>query len=372
MPPINVLLKPSSSLCNMNCDYCFYCDEASKRKIASYGFMEENTLKNIIRRTLSRAEKTAAYAYQGGEPTLRGLDFFRKAVKYQNQYNKNHVFISNALQTNGFALDKEWCRFLSENHFLVGLSVDGTEEIHNAHRHDKAGNGTYARIRQAAKLMDQYQVEYNILTVVTSDVAEHIEEIYEEYKRNGWNYQQYIACLPPMRQALSDSAYVLSPEAYGDFLIRLFHLWYRDWKKNRQPYIRQFENWIGMLAGYPPEACDQHGTCGIQYVVEADGSVYPCDFYMLDEYRLGNLNENRVAQLDEARVQIKFVERSFALDPSCRECRYYFLCRGGCQRCRKAVSGQRVYRNMWCESYRMFFDACLKEMQEVAASVPHI
>ena len=127
-----------------------------------------------------------------------------------------------------------------------------------------------------------------------------------------------------------------------------------------------------MLAGYPPEACDQHGTCGIQYVVEADGSVYPCDFYMLDAYRLGNLNENRVAQLDEARVQIKFVERSFALDPSCRECRYYFLCRGGCQRCRKAVSGQRVYRNMWCESYRMFFDASLKEMQEVAASVPVI
>ena len=224
----------------------------------------------------------------------------------------------------------------------------------------------------AADLLARCGVDFNILTVVNRQTAARIEDIYEDYRRRGWNYQQYIACLPPMGQALSDSVYVLSPEAYGDFLIRLFHLWYRDWKKNRQPYIRQFENWIGMLAGYPPEACDQHGTCGIQYVVEADGSVYPCDFYMLDEYRLGNLNENRVAQLDEARVQIKFVERSFALDPSCRECRYYLLCRGGCQRCRKAVSGQRVYRNMWCESYRMFFDACLKEMQEVAASVPHI
>ena len=108
MPPISVLLKPSSSLCNMSCDYCFYCDEASKREVSSYGFMEETTLKNIIRRTLLRAEGSAAYAYQGGEPTLRGLDFFRKAMEYQKQYNKNHVAVSNALQTNGYALNEEW------------------------------------------------------------------------------------------------------------------------------------------------------------------------------------------------------------------------------------------------------------------------
>ena len=126
-------------------------------------------------------------------------------MEYQRQYNKHQISVSNALQTNGFALDEAWCQFLKEHHFLVGLSIDGTEKIHNAHRHDKTGNDTYARVRHAAKLMDQYEVDYNILTVVTSDVAEHIEEIYEEYRKNGWHYQQYIPCLDPMEEGLWSS-----------------------------------------------------------------------------------------------------------------------------------------------------------------------
>ena len=410
MHSLSVMLKPASGQCNMHCDYCFYCDEMEQRAQASYGFMSEETLQNVIRKTMLNADREISFSYQGGEPTLAGLAFFEKAVELQRKYNRKGIRVHNALQTNGYALNEKWCQFFVRHQFLIGLSIDGVQETHDVYRHRKLAHdgllkekivsgkseekiqikndvtqvqknapnlkmnrsGTYEHALHAADLLKRYGVDFNILTVVNRQTAARIEDIYEDYRRRGWNYQQYIICLPPMGQALSDSAYVLSAGEYGDFLIRLFHLWYRDWKKNRQPYIRQFENWIGMLAGYPPEACDQHGTCGIQYVVEADGSVYPCDFYMLDEYRLGNLNENRVAQLDEARVQIKFVERSFALDPSCRECRYYFLCRGGCQRCRKAVSGQRVYRNMWCESYRMFFDACLKEMQEVAASVPHI
>lgn len=402
MHSLSVMLKPASGQCNMHCDYCFYCDEMEQRAQASYGFMSEETLQNVIRKTMLNADREISFSYQGGEPTLAGLAFFEKAVELQRKYNRKGIRVHNALQTNGYALNEKWCQFFVRHQFLIGLSIDGVQETHDVYRHGRIlqdkeqrtgqsrfripiesetcetdivqgrKNQTYERALHAADLLARCGVDFNILTVVNRQTAARIEDIYEDYRRRGWNYQQYIACLPPMGQALSDSVYVLSPEAYGDFLIRLFHLWYRDWKKNRQPYIRQFENWIGMLAGYPPEACDQHGTCGIQYVVEADGSVYPCDFYMLDEYRLGNLNENRVAQLDEARVQIKFVERSFALDPSCRECRHYLLCRGGCQRCRKAVAGQRVYRNMWCESYRMFFDACLKEMQEVAASVPHI
>ena len=318
------------------------------------------------------ADGMISYVFQGGEPTLRGLEFFEKVIEYQKQYNKNRVYVNNAIQTNGYALNEEWAKFFKENHFLVGFSLDGTKENHDLYRHNTEGEGTYDRILKSINLMDAYGVDYNILTVVTKDTAEHISEIYKEYQTGGWNYQQYIACLDPLGEERGKNPYALTPVQYGSFLIELFQLWYEDWKKKKQPYIRQFDNYIGILMGYQPESCDQRGSCGIQTVVEADGSVYPCDFYMLDEYRLGNLNENRVAQLDEARVQIKFVERSFALDPSCRECRHYLLCRGGCQRCRKAVSGQRVYRNMWCESYRMFFDACLEEMQEVAASVPHI
>lgn len=178
MPAISVLMKPSSSMCNMSCDYCFYCDEAQKRTQESFGYMSEKTLKNIIRKTMLHAEGMISYTYQGGEPTLRGVGFFKKVIEFQNQYNRNHVRVQNAFQTNGYAITEEWCQFFKENHFLIGLSVDGTEEIHNSMRHTHSGSGTFARVNQTAMLLDEYGVDYNILTVVTPKIAENIREIY--------------------------------------------------------------------------------------------------------------------------------------------------------------------------------------------------
>ena len=178
MPPISVLMKPSSGMCNMKCDYCFYCDETQKRIQESYGFMSEQTLKNVIRKTMLRAEGAVSYAFQGGEPTLRGIDFFEKVVEFEKQYNKHGIRVNNALQTNGYLIDEAWCEFFQKNHFLIGLSVDGTKEIHDSYRHTKDGKPTFDRIHHAAELMDRYGVEYNILTVVNQKVASNITEIY--------------------------------------------------------------------------------------------------------------------------------------------------------------------------------------------------
>jgi uncharacterized protein len=366
MPAISVLMKPSSGLCNMFCDYCFYCDEMKNREQKSYGFMSEETLRNIIRKTILKAEGSISYAYQGGEPTLSGLEFFEKAIFYQKKYNKNHIRVDNALQTNGYALDEAWCRFLKENHFLVGVSVDGTKEIHDSYRHDKRGNGTYDKVLQGVGLLDQYQVDYNILTVVNRKVAAAVVEIYGRYRERGWKYQQYIPCLEPLGEEKSQKDYALTPEEYGNFLSQLFDLWYRDLQKGQQPYIRQFENYIAMLVGYPPEACDQRGVCGIQYVVEADGGVYPCDFYMLDEYRLGNFNEKQLEFLDEQRRSLGFIERSMKINMECKACPYYGICRGGCQRNRDLDDQTGLYRNYLCEGYRSFFASCYDRMEEVA------
>lgn len=357
MPAISVLMKPASSLCNMSCDYCFYCDEAEKRTQKSFGFMSEQTLKNVIRKTMLRAEGMISYAYQGGEPTLRGLDFFRQAIAYQKQYNKHHISVHNALQTNGYLIDDKWCEFLKENRFLVGLSLDGTPQIHDSLRRDrKTGGATFAIIMENAKRMDAYGVDYNILTVVTSGIAENVADVYSFYKENGWHYQQYIACLDPLGETRGKTPHALTPELYGRFLIDLFSLWLADLKKGKQPYIRQFENWMGLSAGYGAEACDQRGTCGIQNVVEADGSVYPCDFYMLDAYRLGNFNEDQLDVIDKRRSEIGFTERSRRLDESCISCKYYRLCRGGCQRNRDIDSATGLYKNYFCPSYKMFFE----------------
>ena len=248
MPAISVLMKPSSSMCNMSCNYCFYCDEAQKRTQESFGYMSEQTLKNIIRKTMLRAEGMISYIYQGGEPTLRGVGFFKKAIEFQNQYNRNHVQVQNALQTNGYAITEEWCQFFKDNHFLIGLSVDGTEEIHNSMRHTHSGSGTFARVNQTAMLMDEYGVDYNILTVVTPKIAENIREIYGTYQRRGWYYQQYIACLDPFGEEHGKTPYSLSPEVYGQFLTDLFRLWYKDLRRGKQPFIRQFENYVGLAA----------------------------------------------------------------------------------------------------------------------------
>ncbi len=225
MPALSIMIKPASGMCNMSCDYCFYCDEMQKREQKYYDFMSENTLKNVIRKTLLQAEYNISYVFQGGEPTLRGIDFFRKALEFQKHYNKNNIRVQNALQTNGYALDEEWCKFFYENKFLIGLSVDGTETTHNAMRHSRFGDGTFANVEFAAELMDQYKVDYNILTVVTPPVAENIGDIYTYYKRKNWKYQQYIACLEPLGEEHGTSPYSLKNEIYGQFLIDLFQLW---------------------------------------------------------------------------------------------------------------------------------------------------
>lgn len=363
------MIKPASGLCNMHCDYCFYCDEAAKRTKASYGLMSPETLKNVLRRCLIPAEGSCMIAFQGGEPTLCGLPFFRSAVEYAAHFNRKGIPVSFALQTNGFAITEEWCRFFAEEDFLIGISVDGTEGIHNRYRHGRNGVTTYSQAMNSIGLFEKHHVKYNILTVVHREIAENIREIYPYYREKGWDYLQFIACLDPLGDRRGLQPYSLQPETYGIFLSELFDLWYAEWKQGHAPFIRQFENYIAILLGYPPESCDQRGTCGIQYLVEADGSVYPCDFYALDPWRLGNFNQDRLAILDEKRKELGFCESSRLLPEKCRICPWAALCRNGCRRNRADPSGADGALNYFCPAYQMFFSHCDSRLREVAARV---
>jgi len=352
----------------MNCAYCFYRDETQKREIGSYGVMSRETLKNVIRKTMLNAQGYASYLYQGGEPTLAGLDFFQAAVEYQKRYCRNGVQVYNALQTNGYAITEEWCDFFRREHFLAGLSVDGTRELHDRYRRDAQGGGSYDRVLHTAELFDRYGVEYNILTVVTGDVAGQIETVYEDYHRRGWKYQQYILCLDPLGET-ENSKYSITPGQYGEFLVRLFHVWYRDYRKGRQPYIREFSNYVRMLRGYPPENCAMFGTCSVQNVVEANGNVYPCDFYALDEYCLGNYNQDKYAQIQDSQAAKNFTARSRKLSDRCKACEFYGLCRGGCFRNRVPGPEGESYQNRFCASYKRFFGECLDRLRDIAGDL---
>ncbi len=350
----------------MRCDYCFYCDEAQKREQQSFGMMSEATLKNVIKRTLMRAEGSYTHAFQGGEPTLRGLAFFRLAVDLVRRYNKNGAEVHFALQTNGYVLDDEWCRFFAENRFLIGISVDGTKETHDRYRHDHDGQPTYDRVLSSVRLLEQHHVDFNILTVVNKETARSISAIYRDYRQKGWNYLQFITCLDPLYEAHGNREYSLLPEDYGRFLVELFDLWYADYRRGSQPYIRQFDNYIGILMGIRPEACEQCGVCAVQHVVEADGSVYPCDFYAVDEFRLGNLNTDLLPALHEKADALGFAARSRRHHPSCLACRWHELCRDACYRSRRLPEDGDEGLNYFCESYRMFFEACYPRLKEIA------
>lgn len=365
MPPVSILMKPASGNCNMVCDYCFYCDEQENRTQKSFGMMEEKTLRNIIRKALAYADEGCGLAFQGGEPTFRGVDFYYKAVEYVNKYNKKRLPVTYAFQTNGTNIDENWCRMFKECGFLVGISLDGIWKTHNCYRHMKNGADTFDRVIHACQLLEEYQVPYNILTVVHKKTTEHLNEIYKFYNKKGFDYQQYIPCIDPLLQEKGEMKYSLTPEEYGKFLVELFRKWSDDIHKNHGVYIRQFDNFVGILKNHEPEACDQRGCCGIQYVIEADGGVYPCDFYMLDDYLLGNVNENSFQEMDQRRQEIHFVEESLKIADECRECKYLPLCRCGCQRNRVKVS-DGTYKNYFCEGYRMFFDECLEDMIKIA------
>lgn len=353
----------------MHCDYCFYCDEAKKRAQQSYGRMSEQTLKNLVRKTLPLCEGSYALAFQGGEPTLRGLDFYRTVVRFIRHYNRNRVPVSLALQTNGYALDEEWAEFLGENHFLAGLSVDGLKNIHNRYRHGNDGGDSYRHIVRAAKLLDLHHVDYNILTVVHRETAEHIAEIYDEYRARGWRYLQFIACLDPIGEKRGQKEFSLLPETYGRFLITLFDKWYEDYLRGSVPYIRQFENYIGILLGYVPESCEQMGYCTArQLIAEADGSIYPCDFYVMDDYRTGNINTDSLMDIYDRCEKLEFAERSRYIPDRCRQCRWFHLCRNGCYRNRNTGRGEDGV-NYFCEGFRMFFERCYERMKQIAESV---
>lgn len=363
MPPLHLLLKPASGLCNLRCAYCFYADEMAHRQQPERGMMAVSTLEAVLQKALQDAEDSCTVAFQGGEPTLAGLDFYRQVVALAAKHNQKGLQLSFALQTNGLLLDGEWCRFLAENHFLVGLSVDGLPAVHDAFRRDAAGGGSYHRAIAAAHRLREAGVEFNILTVVTARSAPRIADIYRQYQKQGFAWQQYIACLEPLDCPPGAQKWSLTPRAYGRFLVTLFDLWEADVRRGRAPYIRQFENWLGILLGQPPESCEQRGVCSLQYVVEADGSVYPCDFYVLDGYCLGNLVTDSFDDIRRRAAGCPLFTDGGGQSVACRACRYFPLCRGGCRRHRGAPG---LPENIFCESYKMFFDACLPRLQRLA------
>ena len=359
------MIKPVSSACNMRCRYCFYADEASRRAVADYGRMRSDTMQQLIRRAFLYAEGSVSFAFQGGEPTLAGIDFYRDFVAEADRQNTRRLPVAYALQTNGLLLDDALCAFLSERGFLVGVSVDGAAETHDACRRDAGGAGTYDRAMAGIRALQKHGVEYNILCVVTAAAAAQPAACWQSLAAH--RCLQFIPCIDGLDGEKHD--FSLSPAAYGQFLIDTFACYERAWQIGAPISERRFDNYLTLLMGGQPEACGMGGVCGRYFMVEADGGVYPCDFYGLDGWRLGSVQADSFRKLEKSERYQRFHAESRVLPPSCQTCRWLGLCKGGCRRDREPFAAGVPSENRLCEGYRMFFDACFPRMQALARRV---
>lgn len=371
MPAASILIKPASANCNMDCKYCFYKCLSSHREEYSKGFMKEETLETLVREAIAYADGSLTFAFQGGEPTLAGLDFFQKAVELQQKYNNKKLQIENTIQTNGLLIDEKWARFLGDHHFLVGLSLDGPKKMHDRYCKDATGQDTFARIMHSVQLLEQYHVDYNVVTVVTNDTAKQASFLYKFWKRNHYPFVQFIPCMDEIKRqdgTPERSIYAVEPEQYGKFLCELFDLWYADFAAGETMDIRMFSNLAQMAAGYPAEECGMNGCCNCYFVVEGDGSVYPCDFYCMDEWKLGTVNDGFV-QMKTSEKAKAFVEASRPVCAACQECPYFSLCRGGCRRWREPFVDGKPGLNQLCSAYRMFFAHAAERMERLGVYI---
>lgn len=366
MQNLNFLIKPASSQCNMRCRYCFYADEAAVRCGQSAAGMTRPEAETLIRSAFAAAEPGAqvSFSFQGGEPTLAGLDFFRFFMAKAAELRPARVHINYALQTNGLVLNDEWAEFLAANQVLVGISLDGTKELHDNTRLDAKGKGTWNRVTAALHVLQKHDVEVNLLCVVNRAVARSPQKVYASLKKLGVRHLQFIACLDPIEGERGAQPWALTPETYGKFLCGLFDVYYRDWVNGDYTSVRLFDDYIHMAMGMPAGTCATSGSCGAYFVVEGDGTVYPCDFYCLDEWKMGRIGEQSIPELANSEKACLFLQQGERKPDACADCRWYSLCHGGCKR--DWVENDGKLENYSCLAFKEFFAYAESRILEIA------
>lgn len=345
------MIKPSSSACNLNCKYCFYRDVSNNRQEHNFGMMSNTTAEILIKKVLDFADgSSVAITFQGGEPMLAGIDFFRHFVEQVKICNTKESKIFYALQTNATNIDDEWAAFFTENDFLIGISLDGDFE-RSKFRKFPNGEISFNKIIKAINCLKRNKTQFNIVSVLTGYSAQHAEEIYSFFHSKGYKYLQFVPCLRPFDSNEKSELY-MTPEQYADFLIKTFKLYVKDYANGRYTSIRLFDNWVRLYLNQPAEQCGVSGHCSRQFVAESNGNIYPCDFYCIDKYLLGNIKETTFNQMAESDTAKNFINESLSVSQKCKNCRYFPICRGGgCKR-------EKLSED-YCESFKKFFSECL-------------
>ena len=361
----SILIKPAGPDCNMACTYCFYSGKKDLFADSRKHRMSGEVLAEMTRQFLGQAGSEAIFTWQGGEPTLMGLEFFQHAVELQQRYGCG-LTVGNAFQTNGLLLDKKWASFLRKYRFLVGLSIDGPAHVHDRYRRDHSGRGTRARVADRAKLLLDSGVEVNALAVVNDYSVRFAEEIYGSFKDLGLTHMQFTPCVETIGgRGGTPAPFSTGSEDYGRFLCTLFDLWIGDFKNGLSTTsIRLFESLLFSFAGMQPLLCTLARTCGDYVVVEHNGGVYACDFFVTPQWRLGDIMTESLSRMFDSARRREFGECKADLPALCRECVYLACCNGGCPKDRIHTGG-RERMNHLCEGTMIFLDHAGEKMEEL-------
>lgn len=383
--PAHILVKPAGPDCNLRCGYCFYLEKNALFPDQKAHRMPDIVLEHYTRSYIaSQPTREVDFAWQGGEPTLMGLDFFRRAVALQRKYGQGRV-ISNSIQTNGLLLDDTWCKFLAKEKFLVGISIDGPESIHNRYRKDASGRGSFNKVMQAVDRLKKHGVEFNSLTCITRESAREGKTIYRFLKKKGFRFMQFIPiverCPDQEAKAIGLSLgtpqqhenvtvdmmpFSVQPLDYGTFLADIFDEWVRC--DVGRIFVNHFDVALAAWTGANPPLCVNSRMCGNALAVEHDGSVYACDHYVYPAYRRGHIMTDDLAHIIRNPEQQAFgKDKTAGLTPDCKACRHLRVCNGGCLKHRFTVSPSGVAgHNFLCAGYLHFYDHVAPAMQTMA------
>lgn len=363
-----MLIKPSGPDCNLNCTYCFYLEKSVLFQQTKTHRMSPEVQEETIRQVMQQSGDNVSLAWQGGEPTLMGLEFYERAIQLEMKYGHGQM-VGNGLQTNGLLLNRDWAKFLKKYDWLVGISLDGPAFIHDHFRFDQAGKGTHRRVEDNAKMLLDEGVAANAMCCVTSHSVKYPEELYQYYKSLGLTFMQFIPIVETDKNDPSKAAdFSVSAEDYGSFLNKLFDLWLADFKDGQPTTsVRHFESVFYSYVGLQAPECTMMKECGPYVVIEHNGNIYSCDFFVEPKWKLGNVMTDRLINMLNSKKQTIFGQAKAQLPRECRQCSWLTKCYGGCTKDRiKDPQDHRKPR--FCTSYKMFFKHADPVLSDMAVS----
>lgn len=366
--PLYVMLKPAGAMCNLACEYCYYLEKSHMYNEGPKTLMSDSLLEHFVKQYIeSQTTPNVLFLWHGGETMMRPLSFYQKALELQKKYARGRT-IDNAFQTNGTMLTDEWCRFFKENNWLVGVSIDGPKEVHNAYRQNRLGQPSFDQVMRGINLLNKHGVMWNAMAVVNDLNVKHPQEFYRFFKSIGCRYIQFTPIVErldehedgrhlatPDQKDCSLAHFSVTPEDWGDFLCTIFDEWVRN--DVGQYFIQIFDATLANWVGVDPGLCTMARSCGHAGVMEFNGDVYSCDHFVFPEYKLGNIRQNTLLEMMYSERQLEFGrKKQGSLPGQCRSCGYLFACNGGCPKDRFAQTADgEPNLNYLCKGYQQYF-----------------